>query len=416
MEKIQKIKQFYLQHKFLIDCVLLSVLFFVNTFINLFTYFSFTLLFVLVVTSNLKSTLSYLFFSGAFCAITMPSSLILFMVCVVIFMLRFCYQQFFVEKHKINKKILLAILGFCVFCLLPFKNVYDFHLIYSLLFIVLVIFVFYIIIFFAKEFNIKENVRFLGYGLLISAIYALICQFVAPGLRLIGYNGAPYRFMALFFNPNGLAVTCELCIGILAYFISSNNFCKKDLFAFSIFAVMGLTSASKTFLILLCVVLLIMFIFNAKKINKKGWCGISVIALCVIVVGILKFDTILDMVGRFVRTDVSGMGLNQFLNILTTKRFELWSGYINYMLQNPWVIFFGRGLSAPIVGELKPHNVYLSAIYKLGLVGTTILILIIVLMLIDAKKKGKLNITKAIIIPLIVCAALACIEDLFFHI
>ena len=416
MEKIDRIKDFYFEHKFLIDCVILSVLFFANTFIPNFTYISFSFLFFLVLTTNLKYTLSYLFFSGAFCAITMPSSIILFLVCVVIYLVRFCYNKFFIEKHKFDKVVLKLTVIYVVFLLFPFKNIYDFHLIISVLFLVLVLFIFYLIINFAADFNIKINIRLLGYGLLISSIFAIFCNFVAPGLRSIGFEGNPFRFMALFFNPNGLAVTCELSIGILAYFICANKFNKRDVFAFIIFAVIGITSASKTYLILLALVLFLMFIFNVKKVSKQSWCFIGVLVIAAIVFVIVKFDVVLSMLNRFARLDVTGVNSNQFLNKLTTTRFDLWVGYIGYLLDNPWAIFFGRGLSAPIIGDAKPHNVYLSAIYKTGIVGAALLIAIIIFMLKRAKKDGKLNVTKAIIIPLMVCALLACIEDLIFHI
>lgn len=415
-ETYQKIKYLYLDKKFLIDCILLSVLFFANTFLPVFTYISFTLLFILVLTSDLKKTLSYLFFCGAFCTIDFVPSLILFIICVVIYLFRFCFKKFYIEKTKFNKTFLILLAALLVYLLFPFKNIYDGMLIVRVLFIFLVIFIFYLIIYFSQDFNIKINIRLLGYGLIISSAYALFCNLVAPGLRSIGFEGSPFRFMALFFNPNGLAVTCELAIGILGYFIASKQYNRKDIFCFIAYAIIGISTASKTFLILLFLTLVLMLIFNAKKVSRNGWILIgSIIALGIALV-IIKFDVVIDMLHRFVRTDVTGISNDQFLNILTTRRYDLWSGYIDYMLKNPWVIFFGRGLSAPIIGELKPHNVYLSGIYKMGVLGVGLLALIVIFMIKDAKKQGRVKLTKAIIIPLMICALLACIEDLIFHI
>ena len=63
MEKVQKFKEYYSEHKFVLDCVFLSVLFFVSCFLEVSAYLAFTLLFVLILLSDLQKGISYIFFS-----------------------------------------------------------------------------------------------------------------------------------------------------------------------------------------------------------------------------------------------------------------------------------------------------------------------------------------------------------------
>ena len=150
--------------------------------------------------------------------------------------------------------------------------------------------------------------------------------------------------------------------------------------------------------------------------SKNGWILISVAAALVIIFAIVKFDLILSMVRRFVRTDVTGMSAEQFLSILTTTRFDLWKGYVGFLLENPIFIIFGRGLGAPVIGETSCHNMYLSSMYQIGIIGMALLVTIVVLIVRDAKKREKIILNKGLIIPLLACAALAFIEDLIFFI
>ena len=116
VDKLIKLKELYFSKKFLIDCILLSVLFFVNSFLSIFTYFSFTLLFVLVLTSNIKSSISYIFFTIPFSCINMNSSVILFLVCTINCIVRLCIEKFYKNRYKIDKKILITCAIFWLMC------------------------------------------------------------------------------------------------------------------------------------------------------------------------------------------------------------------------------------------------------------------------------------------------------------
>ncbi len=415
-EKIEKLKKIYLEKKILIDCTLLSILFFANAFLDIFTYFSFSLLFILVLSSDLRQSISYVFFSVPYCAINMNQSVFLFLVCLIVCVVRLCIEKFYKEKHKIDKKILIFCGLLLLYLIFPYKNIYNGLMFAKIAFIMVAVFIIYLLVNFADDLRLKTNMRYLAYSLLISCFFALFIRLVSPDIRSIGFVGKPFRFMALTTNPNTIAIICEIALGILAYYIVSGIYTRRDVIAFIIFAIIGLTSASKTFMILLALILFLMFILNARKVSKKGWLLISILLGTAIIFVIVKFDLILAMVRRFIRTDVSGMNSEQFLNILTTTRFELWKGYVKFLLENPIFIIFGRGLGAPIIGETSCHNMYLSSMYQIGIVGMVLLITTVVIVVRDAKKKEKIALNKGLVIPIIACAALACIEDLIFFI
>ena len=250
----------------------------------------------------------------------------------------------------------------------------------------------------------------------MSTIFAYSCNILFPGLRKIGFDGELFRFMALYTNPNTLAMVCELALAILAYYIASHKYNRKDVITFIIISLIGILTASKTYLVLLFIILICLFIFNIKNISKYELVFILLGLIICVIFTIVKFDIILSMIKRFIAIDVSGMGANQFLNILTTTRYELWQGYWGYLIENPLSLFIGRGMGASKIGTNSGHNMYLNIIYQMGILGFVLLTTVVIFIIMDSKKKNKIKFNKAIIIPILILALLCCIEDLFIFV
>ena len=84
---------------------------------------------------------------------------------------------------------------------------------------------------------------------------------------------------------------------------------------------------------------------------------------------------------------------------------------------NPIVIFFGRGLGAPLVASLSAHNFYITMIFELGIVGSILFVLMFVALILDYKKRNPdYKFQKAYLIPIIIIGLLMMVEDLFLYI
>lgn len=423
-EKILKLKDYYLTHKFIIDCVLLSILFLVNCFTHFGAYLSFTLLYILILTSDLKSGISYIFFSLPFTSISIPNAIILAMICLVAYIIKLAYQKFYIEKCRVSKRMLITLGIFLIYLIFPFKNIYNADMIVKILAIFAVFILLFLCVNFPEEFRLKFNISILAYGLVVSYLFGLLrpVSVVLQELNVIYRVGSLYRYCGLFETPNVPAMICEMALALLGFFIVSKQYDKKDIVVFILFTIMGVLTLSKTFFILLVIMLLTLLIFNIKsikKIKRNTWIIFGIIAVVGIILCVIFFKDILFFVRRFLNLDVLGVGFEQFMNTLTTTRYDLWKEYVLYLIENPLILIFGRGLGAPIIGQTSPHNMYLSTLYQMGIIGVALFIYCFIQIAKSSPKplgEPRKKFNKALILPLLVFAVLFFSEDLIFFI
>ena len=183
-------------------------------------------------------------------------------------------------------------------------------------------------------------------SVIVSSIYALVFRNASQINRLLGNEVEAYwkssftRFRGLFRDP-------ALGAGILTVF--------------------GALTYSKTFLIVLAVFAML---FVAMLFSRKRYIlGILSVFIFVIVGVILSRTVLAVTIYRFTSTDN--------LYELTTGRSELIAEYLHEITKSAGTLFFGKGLSAEILGR-GTHNLYLEIVYYYGLVGLGIMIAYIV--------------------------------------
>ena len=71
-------------------------------------------------------------------------------------------------------------------------------------------------------------------------------------------------------------------------------------------------------------------------------------------------------------------------------------------------MIFGRGIVADSVGEFTPHNLFISILYRFGIVGTLILVAFVVYICIQAKLRKNIN----YYLPLLIVLINVCFEDI----
>ena len=105
------------------------------------------------------------------------------------------------------------------------------------------------------------------------------------------------------------------------------------------------------------------------------------------------------------------------MSAVTTARSDLWIAYIKDMLSNPAIIFFGKGFGTPTLPEmLSPHNLYISLLYQLGLIGIGLIAFVVVCLIKDAKKISNFVFNKYSLVSILAFMLLFCVEDLIFYI
>ncbi len=184
-------------------------------------------------------------------------------------------------------------------------------------------------------------------------------------LRIVRYGyGTDYlRNCGLFTDPN----YCSLAIVMTLSFSSVLYYYKHIGTIFWILSipliVFGLTTYSRTFLLSICLFLLI-FIFLVLFPRHHFW-GI-IIPATVLIIGFFAWSGRFEIVNRTL-TRLTGQA------DITNGRMALNSTYINYLIENPLVLFFGRGLNETRLGTgNNVHNIYIETVFKIGLVGTAL--------------------------------------------
>ena len=185
--------------------------------------------------------------------------------------------------------------------------------------------------------------------------------------------------------------------------------------------VLGILTFSKTFMIIMGVMIIFLIIFGIKNFKNNGWKIITMLVAGLAFICVVKWDSIAIYFQRFLGdnslSDIANKPAGDVLNIVTTSRYELWVAYIKDMLANPAIIFFGKGLGTPTLPNmLSPHNLYISLVYQVGLVGIGLIVYAIICMVKSARKNSNFIFNKYSIISMIAFALLFIVEDLIFFI
>lgn len=415
---IEKIKKYYLDNRLICNCIILAILFFVNCFWQAFGFLVFLLIGFFMITEDRKNGFSILIFSVPFAGIMSFTGFYCLAVCLVIYLIKNYVVLFAIEKQKINWKIFSVLLAFTIYVLLPIGE-YNIQFFIKFASIILFFLLLNLFVRYTDVLNLKFNLNVLAIGLIISCAYFLT-YFVSPFIQEYGvwYNGDYIRFTAFFtMNPNVLSMMCEICLSLLTFYMLQDKFEWTDIIAYIIFAVVGLTTLSKTFLILFSIMFVILIIYVLKKYKMQAFWWILGILVLTTIIFLWKKDFFMTYIGRFFSGWSSDMdAYEQVIDVATTGRYKLWLTVLEYTFTHPVVLFFGRGLSAPLVASMSAHNFYISILYQMGIIGGLLFIGVFVTLVVEYLRQNSHKISKAILVPICIIGLLLCAEDLYLYI
>lgn len=415
---IEKIKKYYMDNRLMCNCIMLAILFFVNCFVANFCFVVAIVIMVLMITENRRDGFSILIFSLSFGGIEADYvGFYCLAVCLVVYLIKNYVILYAIDKKKINWKIFTAYSIFAVYSLI---NNAGFNVQFFITFSAISLFFALINLFtrYTDILNLKFNVNVLSIGVLVSSAY-FITYLISPvigEINLLEY-GDYIRFPAFYTNPVILAMVCEICLSFLTYYLLQDKWEWTDIISYLIFAVIGVVTLSKAFLILFSIMFVILIIYVLKRYKQKAvWWVVGAFVLgCMFV--LIKRDFLYAYVSRFFSGWNSNMSdYEQIIDIATTGRYKLWTTVLSYIFTHPKVLIFGRGLGAPLVASLSAHNFYISLLYQMGIVGGIIFIGMFVVLIYEYFRQNPHKISKAIAVPIAIMGALLFAEDLFLYI
>ena len=227
---------------------------------------------------------------------------------------------------------------------------------------------FYLFITMRKEFNLREALAYMLYGLLLSVTLA--------GFSLLfeHYNLIVFqleRFRAYASNPNYLYTpTIFLTIYYMYLYLKNNLSHIKFYTIYTVCSLVILTTGSKTGLFFLVLFTIIFIILYLSADFKKRFKYALILLRIVFVFGLILRNQILTTINRLFNTN------NNLVTSILTNRDQIWLIYLQQWCENPFTFFFGRGIFAaePFVpierARVASHNLYVFSLYRFGIIGT----------------------------------------------
>ena len=148
-----------------------------------------------------------------------------------------------------------------------------------------------------------------------------------------------------------------------------------------VFAIM--TYSKSAFLMLL----LPFFMLFYSRIKRRKYFLLLIFIVVGIMFGLSFFA------GKIDALDIILSRFNEADNVasFTTGRSTIWIDYMKYLLKNPMVLLFGKGLGADLLTKSAAHNTYIDLLYYLGVFGSILLINIFKIFINVKGKKTKRN-------------------------
>ena len=232
---------------------------------------------------------------------------------------------------------------------------------------------FAVLIFDPYELSFRKTIDCLALGILITSAIALLKDHLPNVNTIISdatlrYSPGEYyyRFAGLEGNPNYYTMIVSIVISGLVVFIAKGEAKVRDYIFLVLFVVLGLMTASQSFIIGLIVTVALLIVSPSDKTAKfsKVFAWIVLLICVIAVVVLLNNDTTEALRFRF-----ENLQSAENANDITNGRFLLWGVYFQYLFTNPLSLLFGRGIGASVLPQGASHNFYIDILYHLGVFG-----------------------------------------------
>ena len=287
------------------------------------------------------------------------------------------------KKIKINIKVLLGYLLFVLYILINLCINYRVNLleVFGFLLNFTTVTIALSTIRSHKYFNI--NVNYYAMGLIVSGLIAWSGEYlsnvknsidnIAGNFTVYQNNHLYTRFSGLDIDPNYFAFQGLFAISLLIVISSYKQYRLKENLMTIILVLMGISTLSKMFFIMLVFLIAFICFFYLKNdilAAIKYMVILFFIFLAMISTGLI--DIIKTTLYRFTLNGNSS-------GSITTGRSDIWISYFEEILSGLRVFLLGNGIGIDFLGGTAAHNMYLLFWYYSGLIGIISLLIFVFL-------------------------------------
>ncbi len=194
------------------------------------------------------------------------------------------------------------------------------------------------------------------------------------------------QFSGGLVHTNSLGVICVVITAALLQLRMNGQNRRSDMFAMLILLIFGTFTASRTFLVCLALMIVLVLLGQKGGLKKLRYLGMAALAVGLILLFFSLYfpDQLEFYIGRFFVADI------------TTGRDDLMVNYHSFITDNPNVMFFGVGLqdyADKLVGIYRvarnvPHNSVQEIMVAWGIPGLICMTLLIVQLVYQARRRG----------------------------
>ena len=370
---------------------------FAACFNSFFILFSILIIIYALVFLNFENSFSMLLFLFPFKLLTARIVDYLFAFAMLIYWIKFLIKSIKTKEFKkIYTLYFIAVTVFIIYLALPihksfegeFKSSFTFD---SFLFCFNLFSILFLFSVNRKGINFLNIFKIFVIGFILSNLLGAFCIYTLNGVIPLVYRSGLLRFSGTFVHPNRLALISLFVTSCLFYlYLLKKIKTIEFLIYFTPTFVSGYLTSSRNFLYSFYIAVFIFLIANIVVYKKHFYKQILVVLIPTIIVGFCAYSYskvyinelgILDLFfgyGNSVEKDYEDL-----LNCGDPGRGGLIKVYFLDLFLSVLVALFGRGLAHGSIlnVNLSSHNTYLQTVWKIGIVGLVLYLIILFLVL-----------------------------------
>lgn len=232
-------------------------------------------------------------------------------------------------------------------------------------------------LFFIRQDSIDANQAVVTYSLgicfastlaLFKESLPIVNRFASNMAIKMGEGSYSTRFSGLQGNPNYYTLDIIIVIAALIVLMYNRKPQMIHLICLAALSVFGVMSVSKSFLLTWMLLIVCWFVLSIKQGAGNVFKFAFIAVITATIAYLFAYDFINSYLFRF-QGDSS-----KDLSSLTTGRWGIWQVYLEEIVGNIKIFFFGNGLNTVGRTRYGTHNTYLECLFSLGVVGTLLFV------------------------------------------
>lgn len=328
--------------------------------IPLLTLAAFAFACLLVFFSDYEKSIYYIAFYASFAGIFVYNGKHMYFVMIALFIMKSLIAG---KMHRYTLVYYLLIVSYSVL-FSDFKGDYSFARILG----TILLFAIPLVAFSSNEIDCRLFMRHYIMGFFIQTIIGFFVSEIPTMYSLFGVDlmwtqtyQQVTRFFGLAYDSNFYALSNYIIIAYLLF-----TFEKLDLFRAGVsafFVISGMQTISKSYILVVCVLLLCCFIRNASSIKNV------LLFVCIGLIGVYIFTIFSQNQGfNAIELTASRFSVGEGFAENTTGRVDIWKEYMEMFREaGAKELLFGYGFNANVIKAA--HNTIIEFVFYYGLIG-----------------------------------------------